>query len=150
MSAAAGAVAAAGARVAGRTPELPGGLDDLHETFLRVMAARASAGGGPAFVARLRRDGDRWDAAWADGLAASAADYIAFHRRRAEHQEALRQFLPGLGRAARAGRGRAAVPARRAADRRLVRDAAGGRHAGPVRLVVLLPRRAGLTALPAA
>jgi amidase len=93
VDAVAGAVAAAGARVARLTPDLPGGLDGLHETFLRVMAGRASAGADPAFVARLRRDGDRWDAAWADGLAASAADYIAFHRRRAEHQEAFRAFF---------------------------------------------------------
>jgi amidase len=91
------ALAPVAAEVAWRTPELPGGLEGLYDTFLKVVAATGARltprREREEFAATLRAGGDPRDAAWVEGLFATTADRADWTRHRDGLRAALGDFF---------------------------------------------------------
>jgi amidase len=87
----------AGAKVATAQPESFGDLRAYYKLYRSLFAAIITTG-RPAEQRRgeaehLRARGDELDAAWADGVEASASDYLIWHGRREAHRAAYRAFF---------------------------------------------------------
>jgi len=86
----------AGATVGWAQPEWPGGLRHYHETFLRIFYAITASeppSERPARAAQLRAGGSMDDLAAADGLLATAQEYIGWWGKREQFREAYRNFF---------------------------------------------------------
>jgi amidase len=86
-----------GARVAMAQPESFGDLRQHHQLYLSLFAA-LTGGGAPEEARRARAEQERvgdpeFDAAFARGLEASAAEYLAWHDQRQHFRAAYRAFF---------------------------------------------------------
>lgn len=93
----AGALGRAGAKVAEASPESFGDLRDHYRLYNSLLSVMVSSGQPEVerreLAARLRAVGDEFISAFADGLEASAADYLAWHAQREEYRESYRAFF---------------------------------------------------------
>jgi amidase len=92
----AGALAAAGATVATAQPAAFGDLREHHRTYVRLMYAmisHGSPGERAAAADTLRRRGRLNDAAHADGLLATASDYLGWCDDRERFRQSGREFF---------------------------------------------------------
>jgi len=87
----------AGAHVAVTQPELFGDLREYHKLYLSVFWALMYTGRSVADRAReaaeFRASEDEWLNAYADGIEASASDYIIWYSRREQYRAAYRAFF---------------------------------------------------------
>jgi len=86
----------AGATVGWTQPEWPGGLLRYHEVFLRIMYAFTASippDDRPAIAAQMRASGTIEGLAFADGLMATAQDYVGWWGEREQFVEAYRAFF---------------------------------------------------------
>ncbi len=91
------ALSRAGLTVKEACPESFGDLRDhyrLYNSLLSVMVSPGQVvGDRRELAARLRAIGDEFITAFAGGLEASAADYLAWHARREDYRESFRVFF---------------------------------------------------------
>ncbi|HVC82389.1 MAG TPA: amidase [Chloroflexota bacterium] len=93
----AGTLSRAGARVHEAMPEGFGDLRQYYKLFQSIMAAIVHAGfperRRQELAAKVRAGGDDLGNAWANGIVASAADYIGWFARREAYRAAYRDFF---------------------------------------------------------
>jgi amidase len=87
-----------GATVKETQPSAFGDLRNYYRTYRRLLSALVNAGRGAADRHReadaMRAQGDAFDdMAWADGLEASASDYLTWFAHRERYRAALRAFF---------------------------------------------------------
>ena len=87
----------AGATVGEGSPDAFGDLRDHYRLYNSLLSVMVTSGQPETerreLAARLRAVGDEFIAAFAAGLEASAADYLAWHARREEYRASFRAFF---------------------------------------------------------
>src|SRR5579884_2575271 len=87
----------AGAKVAETQPEMFGDLRDYYKLYRSLLAALSYVGVPEAErrqqAEEARKGADEFGIAWADGITASASDYVMWHGRREGYRASYRAFF---------------------------------------------------------